>query len=203
VSLDHFIKDVAPGQFSRPDNLEFGGKQLEPQSRLLIEQMRKLMPQYQDIIGLDLHTGLGDKNRLHLLTSGLGEDLHPELFQKLFHEKEDSEFYVHTPASADGFYEVRGALNSMFVDLATKTQRVCAITMEFGTLGHSLEAQLDGLNSFVLTHQGQYYGYATKEIEREAKRENFERSYPQSDEWRTAVIKAARGMFKNVLSRLD
>lgn len=201
VSLDHFIKAVSPGQFERPDHLEFGGQKLEPQSEMLAKKVQQLMGQYQDILAIDLHTGLGHANRLHLLTSGSGHDLHPELFSQLFDTQADQEFYEHTPATQEGFYEVHGALNSLFADLATSKNRVCAITAEFGTLGHSLESQLQACNSFVLTHQGQYYGYGNKEIEAKAKLENFLRSYPESDVWKKEVIKASRGLFQNVLSR--
>ena len=201
VSLDEFTKATAPGQYIRPDDLEFGGKQLEPQSLKLIEKLRELMPQFRDVIALDLHTGLGDRNRLHLLTSGSGADLHPELFAKLFDPLADQKIYEYTPASAEGFYEVHGSLNCAFVELAEPQHRVCAITMEFGTLGHSLEAQLESTNSFFVDHQGLYYGYSSPELEAAIRKENFERSYPQNDQWRCAVIEASRGLFENVIKR--
>lgn len=202
ISLDQFTKAVAPGQFDSPENLEYGGKALEPQTKLLIQKIQTLMPKYQDIVGLDLHTGLGDKNRLHLLTSGSGKDLHPDLFAKLFHEKEDKDIYAFTPATTEGFYEVRGPLNSMFVDLASPSQRVCTITMEFGTFGHSLDEQLEGLNTSILSHQGRFYGFSTKELETKILQEDFERSYPQKDVWRNAVIAASRGLFERILQRV-
>lgn len=201
VSIDYFTKAVSRGQFERPDHLEFGGSKLEPQSEMLAEKIRSLMPEYKDVIAIDLHTGLGDANRLHLLTSGSGKDLHPELFSKHFDASADHAFYEYTPATTEGFYEVHGALNGLFVDLASPHNRVCAITAEFGTLGHSLEAQLEGWNSSALRHQGTYYGYASQQLEEQVKRENFLRSYPQSDIWRNAVIGASRGLFQRILSR--
>ncbi|MBC7465627.1 MAG: DUF2817 domain-containing protein [Bdellovibrio sp.] len=202
ISLDQFTKSVSPGQFDGPENLEYGGKALEPQTKLLIEKIKSIMPLYQDVVGLDLHSGLGDKNRLHLLTSGSDHDLHPELFAKLFHQKEDHDIYAFTPASTEGFYQVKGALNSMFVELAMPKQRICTITMEFGTFGHSLDEQLEGLNSSLLSHQGRYYGFATKELENKIQKNNFEKSYPQTDEWRNAVIAASRGLFERILKRV-
>ncbi len=201
VSMDEFTKATAPGQFINPQDLEFGGSALEPQSKRLVEKLKELMPQYKNVVALDLHTGLGDKNRLHLLTSGSGKDLHPELFAELFDTKADHQYYEHTPAEAEGFYEVHGALNCAFADLAQPNQRVCSITMEFGTLGHDLEAQLRSLNNFVLEHQGFYNGYADPTVEAEVLKESFERSYPQTDEWRKAVIAASRGLFENVCKR--
>lgn len=201
ISMDQFIKAVSPGQCESAQDLEFGGQALEPQSAKLVEKLKELMPLYQDVVALDLHTGLGHRNRLHLLTSGSGEDLHPELFAKLFHAEADKEYYEHTAAAADGFYEVHGALNTAFADLAQPHQRVCAITMEFGTLGHDLEAKLRSLDNLLVEHQGFYNGYGTPELATEVQKESFERSYPQSDEWRQAVIAASRGLFQNTLKR--
>jgi len=203
ISMDQFTKATAPGQFVTPQDLEYGGKQLEPQSAKLVEKLKSLMPLYKDIVALDLHTGLGDVNRLHLLTSGSGKDLHPELFGKLFDTNEDKEFYEHTPASAEGFYEVHGALNSAFADLAGAQNRVCAITMEFGTLGHSLDAQLKGLNNFVNEHIGFHNGYSSPEMKLQVEKECFERSYPQNDDWRAAVVAASRGLFKAIGKRAE
>ena len=200
-SLDEFIKSVSPGQFRRKEDLEFGGFELEPQSLSLIQKMKELVPKYQDILALDLHTGLGHTNRLHLLTSGSGKDLNPDLFKKLFDPKADAEFYEYTPSSTEGFYHVHGDLNSMFESFANSNQRICAITLEYGTLGHGLNEQLKGLNSFILDHQGQFYGFENSELESLIKTESFERSYPENDVWRKAVIDSARGLFLNTLAR--
>lgn len=201
ISMDHFIKAVSPGQCETAHDLEFGGFALEPQSLHLVEKLKQLMPQYQDVLALDLHTGLGHRNRLHLLTSGSGEDLHPEMFAQLFDADADKDYYEHTAAAADGFYEVHGALNTAFADLAQPLQRVCAITMEFGTLGHDLEAKLRSLDNLILEHQGFYNGYVSAELAAEIQKESFERSYPQNDEWRAAVVAASRGLFQSVLWR--
>lgn len=201
VSMNEFTKATAPGQYVSPHDLEYGGRELEPQSKQFVKRLQQLMPQYRDIVALDLHTGLGDQNRLHLLTSGSGRDLHPELFAQLFDASADKEYYEYTPASADGFYDVHGALNYAFADTVRPDQRVCAITMEFGTLGHSVEAQLKALNNFVVEHQGFYNGYANEALKKEIEQECFERSYPQNDEWRRAVVRASRGLFSNLARR--
>jgi predicted deacylase len=200
VSLDELVKAIFPGQFERADNVEFGGRGLEPQSRALIERVRELMPRYRDVIALDVHTGLGHRNRLHLLTES--KEMHPELAALILNPQKDQEFYEHTPSTDEGFYDVYGSLNSIFVDLAKPSQRVCAMTMEFGTWGHSAEALLESLNNFLVDHQGLYHGYATPELRERVLHDSFNRSYPQTDEWREAVIAASRGMLASVLQRI-
>ncbi len=160
------------------------------------------MENYKDVVGFDLHTGLGDRGRLHLLTDLPGKSLDKSLFNELIDPEADSQYYTFTPPETEGFYAVHGALNSAFGALALDDQRVCSLTMEFGTLGHSLEAQLAGLNSFALAHQGRFHGYADENIKQQIVRENFERSRPPEVEWEQQIIAAARGLFQKVFSRI-
>jgi hypothetical protein len=95
VSLDAFVKGVSPGQYDTQENLEFGGHGPEPQTQKLIGKLSQLMPEFNNVIGLDLHTGLGDPNRLHLLTDGPSPSLHEELFTQIFRHEEDKEFYLY------------------------------------------------------------------------------------------------------------
>lgn len=202
ISMEELTKGISPGQFERHDDLEFGGKTHEPQTKAMIERMTQLIPDYKDIIAFDLHTGLGERGRLHLLTDGHPKSLHPELFGKIFKPKEDEAFYTFTPPQTEGFYHVQGATNSMFADIAKNHQRVCAVTLEFGTLGHSLDNQMDAFNRWIVEHEGTHYGYANAAIEREVKALNFERSYPDDDLWRMDVLEAAYGLIQNVAERI-
>ena len=201
VSMDELVKGTARGQFETPDHLEYGGRALEPQSRFFIDALGELLPDFEDVIGLDLHTGLGDRGRLHMLAGGEPGQLNESLFNELFDPRQDQDFYVFTPASTEGFYETYGGIDMAFTEVAKKDQRVCAITMEFGTLGHSLEAQIEGMNSFFLHHQGRFHGYANPQLEAEVMAANFDRCYPNDGQWKIAVMKAARGTFERIFGR--
>lgn len=201
VSLDYLIKTLSPGQFEDEKHFEYGGKSLEPQTKFLIEKIKSLMPDFKDVIAFDLHTGLGDRGRLHLLTDGDPRALNSELFSTIFKPDEDQDFYVFTPAATEGFYKVHGATNSLFAELANDSQRVCAITMEFGTLGHSLEQQIKDLNTSTLDHQGQFFGYSSEQLKQKIQSSNFGRSYPDDDDWRKQILTAAEGTLQKILSR--
>jgi predicted deacylase len=201
TSVDQITKAIAPGQFEHPEHVEYGGKETEPQTKALIALINRLMPQYQDVIGLDLHTGLGHRGRLHLLTDG-GKTLNKELFNQILKPEQDKEFYEFTPPETEGFYQVHGATNNMFGELTQAHQRVCAITLEFGTLGHSLDQQVQDMNSFMTEHQGHIFGYANEEIKKQVRDANFERSYPNDEKWRTDVLKAAEGFLTRVFQRI-
>ncbi len=202
ITMDELIKGTAPGQFERPQDWEFGGFGPEPQTKAFTDKMAELMPKYKKIVVFDLHTGLGDRNRLHLLMDEPGKSVDEKFFAELLKPEADKEFYTFTPPEAEGFYPVHGALNSSFGELATADQQVLALTMEYGTLGHSQEDQLIGLNSFALAHQGHFHGYANPSLAEQIIRENFERSRPQDLHWEKEVIRAARGLFAKIFERL-
>ena len=123
------------------------------------------------------------------------------MFSELFKPEQDQDIYSFTPADTEGFYPVFGATNAMFAELTEDHQRTCAVTMEFGTLGHSMEQQLEGLNRSLIEHQGHHYGFASAALENEAVKLNFERSYPSDDGWKKSVLSAAEILFKRFLDR--
>lgn len=201
VSMDAFIKAVGVGQWEDPTGLEFGGFQNEPQVADLIAELKVRMADYRDVLLLDLHTGLGDRGRLHLLTGDVEGSVDPDYFAQLFQPQEDRSIYDYTSADSEGFYKTLGATNNIFPELARPGQRVCALTMEFGTLGHSLDDQVRSLNHWLLEHQGTHYGYSTDELGRQIRADYLEKFFPADPEWRMRVLATSRALFQSVLKR--
>lgn len=200
-SFDEIIKSVGMGQYSSPSGLEFGGFGPEPQIAKLRDKLKELIPQFKDIVLFDLHTGLGHRARLHLLTGDTEGSVDPAFFKELFHVEVDRDVYELTPADDEGFYSTYGATNNMFPEIAKAPQRVAALTMEFGTLGHSIPEQIEGLNQWLLEHQGGLYGYATPELEKIVKKNYLEKFFPSDLSWRDKVVVAARELFLRVFRR--
>lgn len=201
VSMDDFIKSVGRGQFHSKEGLEYGGKGPEPQIRQFIRCLEEIIPQYQDIILFDIHTGLGHRGQLHLLTGDVEGCVHPHLFNEIFNPQQDRDLYEFTPADAEGFYETLGATNNIFPEIAEPHQRVCAMTMEFGTLGHDMPTLLDGLNRWLLEHQGSIYGYAHSDLEKKVKEKYLEKFFPQDPLWQKSVLSTSRNFLTRVLKR--
>lgn len=201
ISMDHFIKSVGVGQWEKVEGLEFGGFENEPQVRELISALRQRMPEYKDVLLFDLHTGLGERGRLHLLTGDVEGSVDPDFFTDLFQPKEDEKIYDYTSADTEGFYETLGATNNIFPELAKPGQRVCALTMEFGTLGHSLDNQVQSLNLWLLEHQGAHFGYANEDLAQKIKADYLEKFFPSAPEWRMKVLATSRALFQRVLQR--
>lgn len=201
VTLDHFIKAVGPGQFKKPEGLEFGGFRAEPQIQYLEKRLLKIMHGYADVIVCDLHTGLGHRGRLHLLKGEDPASLDMGLFSRHFDPREDAKLYDFTSNDEEGFYKTQGATNDFFPQLADMGQRVCALTFEYGTLGHDKAAQLESLNRWLVEHQGTHYGYATPELEAEVKSRYLDKFYPREKDWQEMVLTHTRELFMRMLNR--
>jgi hypothetical protein len=201
VAMDDFTKAVSMGQFESERGFEYGGEGPEPQTGALGERLKQLIPLFPDIVLLDLHTGLGERGRLHLLTDDHPRSVHPELFKELFDREKDQAIYDFTPSDAEGFYPTYGALNGLFPEIARQDQRVCALTMEFATMGHDFDAQIEGLNRWMLEHQGAHFGYSNKELEHEVKKRYLERFYPNEDAWKANVLNLSKELFTRVFQR--
>lgn len=201
VSMDSFIKAVGVGQWENPAGLEFGGFGNEPQVADLIAELRGRMPEYRDVLLFDLHTGLGERGRLHLLTGDVEGSVDPSFFAELFDPAADRAIYDYTSADTEGFYKTLGATNNIFPELARPGQRVCALTMEFGTLGHGLDDQVRSLNQWLLEHQGTHYGYANTDLGARIRADYLEKFFPAAPEWRMRVLATSRALFHRVFGR--
>lgn len=203
LSMDQFIKTAAQGQYTSKAGLEFGGHAAEPQIHALNRRLREIIPHYRDVILLDLHTGLGERARLHLLTGDPKTCINKELFSEILDPHADRAIYDFTDQESEGFYPTFGATNDLIAEMVTDQQRVCALTMEFGTIGHTLEALIHSLNQWMIEHQGMVYGYASPAMEAEVKAISLEKFYPSAADWRNAIIFISRNLVKKILQRLN
>lgn len=201
VSLDDYIRAVAPGQFVTSEGLEFGGKGPEPQIRSLIARLKEILPGYRDVVFLDLHTGLGHRGRLHLLLGDKKGCVDTSLFKEILDPAADADSYEYTPNDQQGFYPTFGSTNDLLAELVQPPQRLCAFTMEFGTYGHDFDSQLKSLNIWMAEHQGGCYGYETPELERTVRAEHLEKFFPASEAWRDSVLAASHKIFSRILQR--
>lgn len=200
--LDEFIKGVGPGQYESPQALEFGGFKREPQIENCLQLLKSIMPKHKDIFLFDIHTGLGDRGRLHLLTGDPLLCINKELFNEILDPKSDESIYDFTSNEVEGFYETFGATNDMVAELTQSHQRVCALTLEFGTLGLSFENQIDSLNRWLLEHQASIYGCKDPNLEKEIEKLNLDKFFPQETDWQNQILETSRKFFSRIQERL-
>ncbi len=191
---------IGQGQFKHPRGLEFGGYGYEPQVQFFIDRFKEVAKDYTRILHFDLHTGLGKKNRLHLLTGATAESRNEELLRELILADEDRSIYEFTEADEEGFYRTVGDINTLMPVLTPKA-RVLSLTMEFATLGAGILAKLDTLERLWLENQGANCGYTDARSERSIRRKFSELFAPTALPWRENTVRLGREMLTRVLQR--
>jgi hypothetical protein len=190
---------VAGGQFEFPQAVFYGGQKLEPQSEWLRDLLRQIFVGKNRVLILDLHTGLGDRGTLHLITvdseKHVSETMGPAFFKNLL-ARQDLKL---TTASTPGFYKTHGDLLDFGHHLTKPGQKYLGLTLEYGTEGSGMVAQLRSLNRMILENQGFQHGYTTPRIEKEIKKSFRDLFYPQEESWKAQVMEKADLFFQELL----
>lgn len=202
MTAAELIQGIAQGQYEFPRGLEFGGHRAEPQIEDFLKTLGRVAKPYDNVVLLDLHTGLGENRRLHLISVERKETLDEKLFTSLFEPANDASLYAFTPQDSEGFYSTSGDLNSAVPDVLSPGTRALALTIEFGTLGNRHVDKVRTLNRLILENQGYHYGYWARRIEERVHQEYADLFFPRDNEWRKNVIEVSRELLKRVFERM-
>ena len=194
---------ISQGQFTNPKGLEFGGTEPTPQARYFRERFEQLEPRFDEIVMVDLHTGLGKRGRLHLLTGfDVATCVHPQTFARLFQPENEAHLYEFNSGDERGFYQTIGDINTMIAELAAPHKKVVALTFEFGTLGASLLAKADSLSRLWLENQGTHYGFKSPLHEHKIRQKFKELFEPEDVAWQKNALATTREVFSRLVERL-
>ena len=194
------IVAIGQGQYHSPQGLEYGGSTPEPNVAIIEHILSTTFPRYTNVLTLDIHTGLGAQNTLHMIT---GQNLAPATRQKLedifSFAKEQS--IVFTSGSDSGFYVTHGDLIDFIPTIISPRTHVMAITAEFGTLGNSILNKLSTANRLTLENQGYHFGYESESVKQQVQKDFCELFNPSSIEWKTQVLQKADAVIKSVTQK--
>jgi len=193
---------ISQGQFTNPQGLEYGGTKPTPQAHYFRERFEEIEKPFEEIVLLDLHTGLGHRNRLHLLTGiNVEQCVHKPTFERLFQPEKEVALYEFNSGDEKGFYQTIGDINTMVAE-AAPLKKVVALTLEFGTLGNNVFAKADSLSRLWLENQGHFNGYASQS-ERQKIRQRFKELFnPQERAWQLNALSITRKVLGNTLERI-
>lgn len=191
---------IAGGQYEFPLAVFYGGRDLEPQSRWIGDLFRQVFIGKKKIIVLDLHTGLGDRGVLHLITGDTEEDLLASTgLQFMTFLKNRSDLRL-TTASTPGFYKTTGDLLQYTHSLKNSEQKLIGLTLEYGTMGSGLLSQLRSLNRMIMENQGFHHGYESPRLEQDIQHHFRDLFYPKEELWKGQVIDRADLFFNELLA---
>jgi hypothetical protein len=163
---------VATGQYEYPKGLFFGGKELEPGPRMLMDVLGERLADAERVVAIDVHTGLGargddtllvESQRVSQLAAVFGDRVRP------FHENDG-------PA-----YRVEGGLHNLYPWVA-RSAEVFFVFQEFGTT-----QPLAVLNA--MRSENWWHNHRGGDLEHPSKMRLKEAFAPSSAKWRAAVLR--------------
>lgn len=171
---------ILKGQYQFSDGIFFGGKTFEPQVPLIKDIVTGRGEGYEKVLLVDLHTGYGEKGKLHLFgdrSPFIDQKFMDEVFQNLTVEYgQEKDFYV-----------VTGGFTVFMAKLFHQKSKFAGILFEFGTIdSHKTIGSMDSL-------------YRMVNEEKESFKEMF---YPDSPEWRSKVMEQFRSSLKQAVKNL-
>ncbi len=192
-SIETLRKSILLGQYSESKGLYFGGTSPdELQSRIDL-LLRKDLKDYKQIVWIDLHTGHGERAKLHLLANdSKSED--KEKLQKLFSSR-PIDF-----GDQKNFYKTDGDMVSYLNLQSTPQREILAICFEFGTMNsQKTMGSIESLRRMVIENQGFQNGYQNQESKTEAETLFTDMFFPHDENWQTSALDQMTNALKPLL----
>lgn len=194
-SMKNLRQSVLQGQYEFAKGIFFGGKDFEPQVISIKSALADTISDYDAVLGIDIHTGWGARNKLHLFPNPVENQNVRGAMENIF------EGYQIDWGDTKDFYTVTGDFSD-FIGKIIPGKFYLPMTFEYGTMdSHTTMGSVKSLHNMIIENQGFHYGYKTKDDEIEVKKRFREMYFPSSGEWRSEVIRQAREIFPVVVKR--
>lgn len=149
-SLETLREAVLKGQYQFPNGLYFGGQQYQYQKAMIDQIVNQSIYKYSNVFTLDLHTGYGQKNKLHILAASMKQPSAEQLNKIFTFERIDY-------GDKKKFYHTTGDLITYLEAKSTPTTHIIGGTFEFGTLdSQKTLGSIESLRRTVLENQNHH-----------------------------------------------
>ncbi len=183
------------GQYDYPEGFFYGGDDFTPQTAALKTLFPEIFEPYDLIFAIDLHTGYGEWAKLHLFPNPEKNVEIKSLIESLF------EGHHIDWGDSEDFYTIVGDLSGLIKQVKPDAFTLC-MPFEFGTLNsQETIGSLQSVHRMILENQGYNNGFKNQKSERKVLDDFREMYYPNSEAWRSEVIRQSREMLESCLSR--
>ncbi|MBC86126.1 MAG: hypothetical protein CL677_03015 [Bdellovibrionaceae bacterium] len=201
MSINEFRQASVGGQYKYPKGIYYGGAEVSPSVVHFKEIILQHVKDYENILHMDFHTGLGESGQLHLILAAQLNTFERDKMSEVF-DRTDGKFYEINTGESEGFYEVTGDITDFIRKLQGDSgQNIYGVTAEFGTKGLGILNQLESLHAIIQENQGHHYGYANEGLETKVKRTFRELFNPSDPGWQKRVTENTRHLFGVSLPR--
>lgn len=188
---------ILQGQYEYPQGLYFGGKDFEAQRGLIEPLLRQYIAGKRLVLTIDLHTGYGERGRLHLFPNPIEDPMEKKLAEDLFAG------YQIDWGDTDDFYTNYGDFSTYIGDLVPEQDLYVPMLFEYGTMdSQTTMGSIRSIQNMILENQGYHHGYAADDDRAEIERRMREAYFPSSPGWRSKIVADSRAIFPLVLERL-
>ena len=194
-NIEFARQSILQGQYEYQEGLYFGGTDFEPQVNEVRKVLEEICEPYDIIFHIDLHTGYGAWGTLHFFPNPLKDEHAKRTLEGLFSS------YDIDWGDEEKFYTVSGGFPT-FVGKVNPGKLFLPMTFEYGTMdSHTTIGSIKSLQIIINENQGLHHGYASREDSVQTVRQFINMYYPQSDAWKTQVIRTTREAFDKLLPR--
>jgi hypothetical protein len=184
---------VLQGQYQVPRGIYYGGQALEPQLAALAPRLKPILDAYPVSLAIDLHTGYGERGRLHLFFDAPRDPRVRQGLETVFAGQR-----IDWATGAD-FYTVTGDFAGWLGALRQGGLHLPAV-FEFGTMdSQTTLGAIKSLHVTVLENQGVQHGYADAASQARIRRDYREMFAPSSPAWRTKAVQDSRAVLEAVV----
>ncbi len=190
-----FRQAVLKGQYEFPKGIFFGGNDFEPQIYAIKSALQEKSENYNTIFNIDLHTGYGERGKLHLFSVQTEDSLSQSIIESLFSG------YTIDWGNTDEFYTFTGDF-SRFIGKLNPDAIFLSMPFEYGTMNsQETMGSIKSLHNIIVENQGFHYGYKSSEDKKKVKENYIEMFYPSSGAWRSETMKKTREVMDVVMQR--
>ena len=194
-SMASMRQALLQGQYEFPEGFYYGGTDFEPQIYGIQPILKEISGPYTSVFIIDLHTGYGERGKLHLFPNPVEDQKIRKSLEFIFNG-----YHIDWGDTGD-FYTITGDFCT-FVGKVLPGKFVLPMLFEFGTMdSQKTLGSIRSAHIMINENQGFHRGYKNEKSEVRVKEDFMELYYPPSEVWRTLVIGQSREMLEVAISR--
>jgi hypothetical protein len=196
-SMQALRQATVQGQYQFSNGIFYGGNDFEPQKEWLERLIAEKTNDYDLVFVIDIHTGLGERGKLHYLPGYVQEFNSKILLDTLFQDHT-----IDWPNRGKEFYTVTGMFRQYVGSLISADKKYIRIAFEYGTLNsQSISGSIRSLHNMILENQGFHHGYENSKTENLVKHRFREMFFPSSKVWRYQIMKQTSEILPVLIER--
>lgn len=188
-------ESILKGQYEFPMGVYYGGKDFVPQKAPLEALITKSAAGCARVFVMDLHTGYGERDKMHYFPNPITIPKNLEAAKKVFEGRtvdwgDTGDFYITTGDITD------------YIEKLFPAKTVIRMTAEYGTMdSQTTMGSIKSLKITIMENQAANQGGKSESDFKEAKANFREMYYPSSPEWRSEIMRQTAEDFPVLFKR--